>query len=74
MKVVFQGKIGDICKSGTFETVFVEIDLKGAVEGKTGHAKETSLTGKLSLKPIVANELKIGTTLRITIEEIQPTE
>lgn len=79
MKVAFKGKIGSITrprKSETFrlddEMVSLGIDLSGLVANET--ARSARLNGTLQLKPLIADRLRFGSLLTITIEDDSETE
>jgi hypothetical protein len=73
MKVILRcNQIGDITKCLNKEpyTIDINIEAIGQVQNVSAFGKEASLHGKLSLKPKMAEQLKIGQSLIITIEAI----
>ena len=70
MRIVLTGKFGNVIKTDDAKThIIVECD--GAVQDVGPTAKEAFFDGNLILKPFIADQLKIGQRLLITIETVE---
>ena len=76
MKAKFQGTIKRINKCdttfnviGSPDMVELELSLKGRVQDAAVSAKDTEMHAFLKLKPLVANELKIGANITVTVTD-----
>jgi len=67
MKAKLIGKINSLDKSGGTAILFITSD--GKVETTNIAAQEISFSGILRLKGLVADQMKIGATLTITISD-----
>jgi hypothetical protein len=65
MKATFQTKIKNISRKAN--DVEIEFDAVGTVDTNRLPAKDAQMTMKLNLKPIVADELKLGSTITIVV-------
>jgi hypothetical protein len=72
MKAVFEGKINFMHRRDDDGEVRVELQMrnKGSVIDAPQNAKETEVFMTLYVKPVVADQLKIGSVMRITVEEL----
>jgi hypothetical protein len=72
VKIKMEGDISSLIREediGGEKIVKAEIIIKGQVEGEVLAARRALLTGTLTLKPIVAEKLKLGSKLYITITD-----
>jgi molybdopterin-binding protein len=74
MKAKLKGKITNIIRTDTDTEVHVEFD--GKAEHKSIDARKASMKSVLSLKSLVADDLRFGATITIFItdEETPPVE
>jgi len=74
MKVVLTGKFGDVVKINDSKTN-IAIKCDGSVLDTPTTAKEALFDGSLIIKPFIADQLKIGQRVLITIETVEkPTD
>lgn len=71
MRASFKGKISKITRDedNGAGCVNIELDLKGKVDTKAVNAKEASLSLSLQLKPLIADEIKIGSTITVLLTD-----
>ena len=75
MKSTLKGKIFSIEKdSHSHGVVLLKVNAIGKVDTKLLNAQEVSFNGTLILKQVIADEMKIGATLTITVSDDEPTE
>lgn len=74
MRASFKGKISKILREeeGGAGNVQIQLDLKGKVDTKAVNAKDASLALSLSLKPLIADEIKIGSTITVWLTDEDP--
>jgi hypothetical protein len=72
MKATFKGKVNYAHRRDDKGEVLVELQLhiKGKVDDAPQNAKDAEVWTTLFVKPIVADQLKIGSMIAITIEEV----
>lgn len=74
MRITFTGIIVSMIRDTTYngeKIVRVSIDLDGDVEGQSLGAKKAKLSGALELKPIVAEQLKLGSKIQVVLTDDQ---
>lgn len=72
MKIKLTGPITSMDRIETpiaGKVVKIRFSIEGKVDGKTLASKEAQLDATLTLKPIVANELKLGALLNVVISD-----
>lgn len=68
MKAKFKGKVVSTKRNNDF--VELSIEMPGVVvETKMPPAKEAKLQGSFFLKPVIADEIKIGSIITITVSD-----
>lgn len=72
MRTRFQGEIVKIEKAGG--GAIVTFEAEGKVEKAGPTAKEATIKGTIFLKTLVSNEMKMGSTLTITLTDEEPSE
>ena len=74
MKIVLNGKFGNVVKVDDSKT-HIAVKSDGSVQEAATTAKEALFDGTLILKPFIADQLKIGQRVLITIETVEkPTD
>lgn len=68
MKVSFTAKIKNMLRQEDKARVELQFNAKGTVDTAPMNTKEAELITSLLIKPIVADELKIGSNIKITFE------
>lgn len=71
--ITYKGKVGNIEKMPS-TLVRITMALSGNVNDVAPTAKETTLDGVIVLKSMVANHLKIGSTLKVEVTIEDPEE
>ena len=66
MRIELQGNIRNVVRNDD-GTVTLTLKLNGNVANRTGEAKKASLDGTLTIKQVVADELKIGSIVSIDV-------
>jgi hypothetical protein len=67
MKIKFKGNISTVDRlSGTAK---INLDLEGYADVASLEAKKASMTSTLLLKTLVADQLKLGTVLYVTVSD-----
>lgn len=70
MQAKYTGKIVEVVKKGdAYGDTKLKISCKGKVDSKNLNAQETSLEIVAELKSLIADNLKIGTVLTITLSD-----
>lgn len=67
MKSTLTGKINKVDKIGGFVTI--QITAVGKVKTNLINAQETSLSGEMIIKSVIADSMKIGAVLTITVSD-----
>lgn len=67
MKATFKTKINSVVRKE--HEVEIEFDAKGTVDTNRLPAKDAQLSMKLYLKPVIADELKIGSIITIVVSD-----
>lgn len=75
MKAKYPGRIVSVTKDADSENVKVEIgSVYGKVDTNLVSAKDTKITATIWLKPVIANEIKIGSLITINITDELPND
>lgn len=69
MKATLKAKIFSVDKTGGDVTLTIDTPTAGKVGIRAINAQDVYLAGRLKLKELVANEMKIGATITITISD-----
>jgi hypothetical protein len=72
MKAVLKAKILSVEKVGGDVVLTLDTPTAGKVGIRAINAQDVYFSGKLKLKELVANEMKIGATITITITDEEP--
>lgn len=72
MRAKMKSKIRSVSRVNGF--VYLELELEGKVivGGKSAEAKDARMIGKLVLKPVVADDIKIGSVLTVEVNDEEP--
>jgi len=71
MKAILKGKVQSMDKKGS-GIVAVQLVAVGKVQGVPMSAKETNLTLILDIKELVAEQMKFGSIITVTITDEDP--
>lgn len=69
MKAALKAKILSVEKSGGDVILTLDTPIAGKVGIRAINAQDAFFSGKLKLKELVANEMKIGATITITVTD-----
>lgn len=72
MKASLKAKILGVEKNGGEVILTLDTPTAGKVGIRAVNAQDVYLSGKLKLRELVANEMKIGATITITITDEEP--
>jgi hypothetical protein len=73
MKAMMRGKIEKMSRDERGETVTIMVDVTGSVEKeRSPAAKPCGAEITLRLKPVVADELRFGQVLYVTVSDVPP--
>ncbi len=73
MKAKLKAKILEISKDSNGNTILA-LQAEGKVDTRLQNAQFTHFAGRLSLKEVIANEMKIGATITISITDEEVSE
>lgn len=74
MRATLKAKILSVEKQGGDVILSLDTPTAGKVGIRAINAQDAFFSGKLKLKELVANEMKIGATITITISDEETTE
>lgn len=67
MKATYKGTIQEVSKLA--DNVSIKLSFDGSIENLNGEAKKTTMDVVVNVKPVVGDQLKIGSTFTLTFTD-----